>query len=276
VTYIIAIPLLLFAYLYFFQDHMLYYPRPVDKSNLRIIDQYFPGSDIALVAADGKKLTGWHWQPGTAVQNQTPVLVYFGGNAEDVSGMFIELAGLRQYAVATLNYRGYGTSEGRPSEKSMFKDALVLYDDLVNNRQYSADQIILIGRSLGTGVAVYLASQRKVRSLVLISPYDSMTSLASHHYPYAPVKWLLKHRYDSISLAAGINEPLLAITGSSDRIVPPDHARRLTEAWAGQANLVEIARADHNDVTFYPEYLQSLKAFLRQSVSPENSSDLQQ
>ncbi|TNG02121.1 MAG: alpha/beta fold hydrolase [Gammaproteobacteria bacterium] len=265
-VYIIAIPLLFLAFLYFFQDHMMYYPRPIDPLSRKVIDKYFPGADIELRSDDGTRLHGWYWHPQSASLQESPVVIFFGGNAEEVSGMFLELAGFKDYGVATLNYRGYGLSEGRPAEKSMFQDALILYDYLINKEGYKAEQIIVMGRSLGTGVAVHLASQRDVRSVVLISPYDSMISLASHHYPYAPVKWLLKHRYDSLSVAGKINKPLFILYAGADRIVPPVHAKRLAQAWAGKTRVIEIEKANHNSMASYPEYLHTLKQFLREST----------
>ena len=153
---------------------------------------------------------------------------------------------------------------GKPSEAALFGDALAVFDALARRPDVDASRIVLVGRSLGSGVAAYVAAERPVAAVVLISPYDSMTAIARRHYPWLPVGLLLKHPFDSASRAPQIRAPLLAIAGDADRIIPPSHSRRLVEAWAGPKRFVELRDADHNDLSGAPQFWPSIDAFLRE------------
>jgi pimeloyl-ACP methyl ester carboxylesterase len=117
-------------------------------------------------------------------------------------------------------------------------------------------------RSLGSGVAVHLAAERRLAGVVLVTPYDSLRAVAARHYPYAPVALLLKHPFDSLLRAPRILTPLLVLTAEHDRIVPPTHARVLFEHWRGAKTWRQIARADHNDLDADPDYWNAIAVFL--------------
>lgn len=209
--------------------------------------------------------------PGTALQSlQTEVtlsvtvagigreaaLIYFGGNAEDVGHSVPELAAaFPRHAVHALHYRGYGGSGGKPSERALVQDALALFDRL---RQQHAE-IVLIGRSLGSGVAVQVASQRRVAQLLLVTPFDSIENVAARHYPMFPVRWLLRDRFRSSAHAVAITAPTLIVVAEQDRVIPPVHAEALQASFPpGVARLERIAGADHNNVSRHPRYWQLL------------------
>ena len=122
----------------------------------------------------------------------------------------------------------------------------------------------MIGRSLGTGVAVHLASERDIKAVVLISPYDSVRSIAASRYPFVPVKWLLKHPFDSIGRAPGIGAPALMLSAELDRVIEPFRSVRLMEAWGGEAQLIEFPGVDHNSIAGAAGYWPAIRRFLRE------------
>src|SRR5262249_22796712 len=133
-----------------------------------------------------------------------PLVIYFGGNAEEVSWLLQESPRLAPWALLLVNYRGYGLSDGRPSESALYNDAVALYDWVTARPDTDARRIVFVGRSLGTGVATYLASQRTVSGVVLVSPYDNLVEVARGVYPYLPVDGLMRYRFDSAARAKRI------------------------------------------------------------------------
>jgi uncharacterized protein len=241
---------------YLLQDKLIFQPRPLsDAQRGQIASRYANVSDTFLQAADGTRLHAWHFKSGA----DAPLVIYFGGNAEEVSWMLEQLT-VRKSAQAWLlvDYRGYGASAGTPSEEAFVADALVWYDYAASN----AKRIYAFGRSLGSGVAVRMAAQRRIDGIILATPYDSMTAVARHHYPLLPVGLLLKHRFDSLELAPKMTTPLLCIAASHDEVVPIEHARRLYDAWAGPKRWTELA-ANHNSTDNHPDFWPSISDFLK-------------
>jgi pimeloyl-ACP methyl ester carboxylesterase len=246
--------------MYFAQDSLLFLPQrlagpPPTSSAGRPIET------LAFDVGEGIHVRGWL---AKSLAPRAPLVVYYGGNAEEVSWQARESGWPGAWSLALVNYRGYGASDGAPSEHSLFADALLVFDALASRPDIDASRIVLVGRSLGSGVATYVAAERAVAGVVLISPYDSITDVASRHYPWLPIGLLLRHPFDSHSRAARIHTPLLAIVGGRDTIIPSSHSRRLYEAWAGPKRLIDIPAADHNDITAYPAYWQSIGGFLRE------------
>lgn len=237
------------------QDSVLFYPRPNDSALLaqREADRIeIPGASVPL--------EGWWSENPTSA---TPfVMLYFGGNAEDV----LYTAGMaRRFEVRRMlvvNYRGYGRTQGTPSEAALFEDALHVYDYLTEHAGVEAEHLIVMGRSLGSGVATMLAANRAVRAAVLVTPFDSMAAVAAAHYPIFPVKLLLRHRFDSAGFAARINVPALILGAQNDRVIPPIHAQRLAQAWSGEAKLAVLQGVGHNDLEQHPDYFSSINQFL--------------
>ncbi len=243
--------------MYFAQDSLLFFPQPLVGSPRAVR----PVEPLAFEREDGVKLRGWLVK---APSPRTPLVIYYGGNAEELSWQMTE-PWPADWSLALVNYRGYGESDGKPSEAALFGDALEVYDALARRADVDPERIVLVGRSLGSGVATYVAAERPVAAVVLISPYDSMTALAGRHYPWLPVGLLLKHPFDAASRAPRIRAPLLAIAGGRDRIVPLAHSRRLVEAWAGPKRLVELGEADHNDISVDPGYWSPITSFLAET-----------
>jgi pimeloyl-ACP methyl ester carboxylesterase len=141
-------------------------------------------------------------------------------------------------------------------------DALRWYDYAA--KDLGATKVVAFGRSLGSGAAVYLASQRNVTSVVLVTPFDSLVAVAKHHYPFLPVGMMLRHRFDSAERAPKLTMPLLCIAAARDEVIPIQHARRLYDAWGGPKQWVELQGADHNSTDGMPAFWHGITAFLQQ------------
>jgi hypothetical protein len=232
--------------LYVSQRSMLYFPTPESHNALaRAI--YLPN--------DGTPLKIWHLPNAS-----NDAIVYFGGNAEDVAWNIPSFAAaFPATAVYFVNYRGYGGSAGAPSEAALFADALAVFDHV----RVMHERVAVIGRSLGSGVAMHLASVRPVHKLVLVSPYDSVLNVAQSYLSLFPVSLLLKDRYDSLSLAARIGVPVLVLLAEQDRVIPRAHSERLLTAFAkGLVEVKVIAGASHDSIGAAAEYHAALHAFL--------------
>jgi pimeloyl-ACP methyl ester carboxylesterase len=258
---VLGVPMLL----YFLQERLIFHPQRLTASQRdTLVDR--PGfKGVTIQAASGERLRGW--LAGQASSAPQPLVLYFGGNAEEVSWMLSHAQSFQGWRLALINYRGYGDSEGRPSEQALFADALTVYDTLTKREDVDGSRVVVIGRSLGSGIAVYLASHRALDALVLISPYDSIRSIAHARYPYIPVDLLLKHPFDSLSRASDIRTPLVALVAGRDRTVAPERSARLVAAWGGAAEIVHFPEADHQSIASDRRYWRTFERVLRQTVS---------
>ena len=130
----------------------------------------------------------------------------------------------------------------------------------------SAVKSSAFGRSLGSGVAVQLAADRRVRAVVLVTPFNNLVAVAGRHYPYLPVSLMLKHRFESDTRAATIDAPLLAVIAGRDEVIPPAHAEALLAAWRGPKRELRFATATHNDVQDFEGYWKSINTFLAEQA----------
>ena len=266
---LILFPLFLYPFLYFFQEKLLFHPRPIHPTTKQTLLERFPQGEVRLSTSDRRQLHGWLVHGATSTPGKKPLLLYFGGNAEEISEFILAEASMfPTWSVLSLNYRGYGESQGKPGEKGLFGDARHIYDWATQQPDIDPEQVVVMGRSLGTGVAVYLASKRPVSGVVLISPYDSIRGIAQGLYPYAPVTWLLKHPFDSLARAPMIRAPMLMLVAEKDTIIPPPHSRRLAQAWGGPHTEKVISGEGHNSITFGTAYHETIWAFLEQITTP--------
>ena len=218
--------------------------------------------ELFLESGDGSTLHAWH------VEADGPLLLYFGGNAEEVSGM-LEAIGDPLHGETPgagwllVDYRGYGLSEGRPGEAALVADALQWFDHLSALPQTRAARKYAFGRSLGSGVAVALAKARQLDGVILATPYDSLAAVAKRYYGYLPVDWLLRHRFDSIAAAPALRAPLLCLIAERDEVIPPIHAERLYAAWGEPKRRVLLAGAGHNTADSHPLFWGEIRQFLK-------------
>lgn len=252
-TAVTALP----AYLMFSQERLIFFPQPLAPG----ADRRRTGAeDVEIAAADGTRLHGWFVPSG--LPGRSPVVVYFGGNAEEVSWMQDTAPRFPGHALLLVNYRGYGRSGGRPGERALFDDALAIHAYALARADVDPAAIVAMGRSLGSGVAVHLAAERPLAGVILVTPFDSVTAVAESLFPFLPVRLMLRHRFDSLARAPGIRAPLLTLAAGGDRVIPPRHAARLHEAWAGPKRWREIAGAGHDDIADRDEFWAEIGAFL--------------
>jgi pimeloyl-ACP methyl ester carboxylesterase len=229
--------------LFLYQRNLIYFPQPRSPGS---------GATTLTLPADGAQVLV------TASQRSGPnALLYFGGNAEDVSYSLPSLStAFPDYAVYLLHYRGYGGSSGKPSEAALFADALALFDKVRIEHQ----DIVVVGRSLGSGVAVHLASLRPVARLVLVTPYDSLQELAAQQFPYFPVRWLLLDKFESWRYAQQVAAPTLVVAAEHDEVIPRTSTEALYKRFrTGVASFKVVAGTSHNTISESPEYMPLLK-----------------
>jgi uncharacterized protein len=231
------------AALFLFQRSFIYFPQP------RSLDDSSSMTKLPLKGAELNITVQPH--------NGSNALIYFGGNAEDVSLRLSTFSNtFPNHALYLLHYRGYGGSSGKPSEAALFADAIALFDKVHMRHQ----SIIVVGRSLGSGVAVYLASQRPVSRLVLVTPYDSIQALAAQKFPYFPVPWLLVDKFESWKYAKFVNAPTLFIAAEHDEVIPKASTESLLAQFrAGVASIKVVPDTSHNTISDSFEYSALLK-----------------
>jgi hypothetical protein len=227
---------------------------------LKYYSQHAHIETLRIETEKGIRIHGWFVK--NVHQEKLPVILYFGGNAEEVSYLARYADKVKGWSLVLMNYRGYGLSEGTPSEKNLYYDALSLYDYLIRRDDIDRERIIVMGRSLGTGVATRLAQYRQVRGVILVSPFDSLISVGKEVFPFLPVHLLLRSRFDSLSRAPSISAPLLVIVAAHDDIVRPRHSKKLMEQWGGPVSLRVIDGEDHNTIHDNAQYWETMNAFL--------------
>lgn len=201
-------------------------------------------TELDLTTPEGTHLRGWLVRNSTGIK--APLVIYFGGSGSESSDLIPLASQLNGWSVALVNYRGFGLSEGTPTHKNALEDALFIYDKLTARDDVDPAQVISMGYSLGTGVAVYLSAQRPVAGTILVAPYDRWSLIGLKTPPiYAPLEGMLKPYFDSLSLAPGIRTPMLCLTGSKDDIVPPGSSLKLVTAWGGDVTHLIYPEEDH-------------------------------
>ena len=168
ITIILGVAIGLWALLYLAQDQLIFFRQPAADAPPRSVDLAI--SEVRIATPDGLSLRGWLAWPAAAAQERLPLAIYFGGNAEEVSYMAASAGRLPGWSLLAVNYRGYGGNAGNPSERALFADALALYDWAAGHPETDPTRVAAIGRSLGSGVAVYLAAERPLARLVLVTP----------------------------------------------------------------------------------------------------------
>ncbi len=234
------------AALFFMQRSLLYYPQP------RPPNETSATLPLAVEGADLVVTVRPHEGPGA--------IVYFGGNGEDVTFNMPSFSpAFPGHALYLMNYRGFGGSSGSPSEAAIHQDALALFD-YVHARHAN---IVVMGRSLGSGVAIRLASQRPAAGLVLITPYSSIAELGARQFPMFPVKWLIQDKYESWRHASVIKAPTTLVVAERDEIIPRSSTDDLYAHFEpGIASLQIIPGVGHNTLSASPLYVQALQIAL--------------
>ncbi len=234
------------AWLYAVQDGLMYFPTAEVQSR---------SAEALELRNDGETLKVWK------VGDGSNALLYFGGNAENVAYSIPAFAGLLpDTAVYLHNYRGYGGSSGEPGESAFYSDAALLFDEIRGRH----DSVSVVGRSLGSGVASWLAAERPVARLVLVTPFDSIANVAQRAYPFAPVGLLLRDKFASVDYVSRIEAPVLVLAAEDDGIIPRGNTMALVDRFPPrQVRLRTIDGTTHNTISRSPDYARALREFLQ-------------
>ena len=204
-------------------------------------------------------------------------VLFFHGNAGNISHRMEKLALFRELGadVLIVDYRGYGSSTGRPGERGLYLDARAAYRHLIDERRVSPNALLLYGESLGTAVVVDLAAEVEVGALVLESGFTSIPDVAQAMYPVLPVRWIVRNRFDTLSKIRRVRAPILILHSRDDEFFPIHHAERLAAAAAPRARLVEL-RGGHNDAFQVSErvYREALRELLAATARSAESSTM--
>lgn len=243
-------------------DKCIFYPR---ESHSELSKKW---KDCELtINLNNQKLQGWLIENKEQKLSETaPFIIYYGGNAEDV---LLNLFSWRDPAwrihassFLLMNYRGYGGSSGKPTQKGLLEDALAIYDHVVQNFHIPAEQICLMGRSIGSCIASYVASQRKVGGLILVTPFDSVENVVNRLFKWLPVGWLFRNSYNTSQYLSQVNCKMLVLEAEQDEIIPKECLEALVTKYQSQISLSVIKGADHQDIGEYDEYYSAINQYL--------------
>ena len=243
----------------------VYHPAPWIERDWRRASG-LPLEDVWFRASDGPQLFGWYVDAG----EDAPVLLWCHGNAGNIINRLENLVELFRigFSVFLFDYRGYGRSEGRPSEEGLYRDALAAHAYVTETRGVPSRRLVVFGRSLGAAVAGETAASRPSAGLILESSFPSVEALARSLYFGLPVHWLLKARFSLVDRLSGVSVPVLVIHGDRDEIVPVELGRQVFEAARPPKWLYIVPGADHNDlfVVGGRPYFQRLKQFATEAI----------
>ena len=223
-----------------FQERLIYRPDPSASTPKEA------GAPWLEPIRKGPSLLGW-WVPPK--RPDMPVLVVFHGNRGTLARMASKTAPWHHWGFGLFlaTYRGFEGNPGHPSESGLTEDGQEVLNWLAG-QGFAQDRLVLYGESLGCALALRLAARGPVRALVLEAPFSSLTELAGERHPWAPVRWLLRHRYDNRSFIAGLRLPILILHGDSDRTTPLAHAQRLATLSGPSCRLAVVTKAGHLDL----------------------------
>lgn len=234
----------LVGFMYFNQRNMMYFPSSTkpDIKQTGIIGL----EEITVKTDDGLALYGWYLKPASVGK---PTLVWFHGNGSHVGWAAYNMAPFLKegYGILLAEYRGFASNPGKPTEEGLYKDARAFLNWL---KATGTDEhsIILYGESIGSGPAVQMATEYKIHTLVLQTPFTSMVDSAGSHYPFLPVNILVKDRYDNLSKISKIQCPLIIVHGTADSIIPYKQGEALFKAAPDPKSMITIEGGEHNNL----------------------------
>ncbi|WP_018140050.1 alpha/beta hydrolase [Thioalkalivibrio sp. ALJ7] len=244
------------------QDRLVYMPSSTISGTPERVGLDY--EDVHLTAEDGVRLHGW-FLPGP--NDDSPALLFLHGNAGNIGHRLHSLQQFHELGMAVLiiDYRGYGRSAGRPDEQGTYADARAAWRYLVEERAFPSEAVVLFGRSLGAAVAADLATEVQPGAVILESAFTSAADLGARHYPWLPVRALLRHQYDALDRVERIKAPILLAHSREDEIVPFSHTERL-QAVAPDARVLEM-QGGHNDgfLATGEAYIEGLRTFLQEA-----------
>lgn len=251
--------LLLVLLMYALQSQLIYHPQ---KQLIYTPDDVgLAYEDVTFATDDDIALHGWF----VPAENSEVTVLYFHGNAGNISGRLQTVQLLNQLGlnVFIFDYRGYGKSEGSPTEQGTYQDAMAAWDYLTSKRNMEAENVIVMGRSLGGSVASWLAARKNPAAAIIESTFTSAADLGADLYPWLPVCWMLQYEYNTLQNIKEIRAPLFMAHSINDEVVPYHHGEELFEAANEPKKFVEL-RGSHGSGFWETgdKYNRALKAFL--------------
>ncbi len=244
----LSIYLFALAFLYVYQKKLMYFPSRQEDLSCKSFK----------LQRDGTNLNIYTLHPG-----KKSAIIYFGGNAENASASIEDLnSTLKDVTIYLPEYRGYGKSKGVPSEDAIKSDAISVFDEVKKSHKCVA----VAGRSLGSGVAAYVAYQREAAALVLITPYDSTANVAQERYWGFPVKYLLKDKYETVRFAPNIATDTLILVAKKDRVISSKRTKALIQAMRRAKKSVVYLDKGHNSISQDERYYPIIEDFLREKL----------
>ena len=262
---------LLLVVVYFMQGRMLYLAGvPGRTLTMTPTDVGMDFQDVSIATTDGVMLHGWF-----IAGRSSRVLLFFHGNAGNISHRLDSIAQFQELGLSILiiDYRGYGQSAGRTTERGIYRDADAAWRYLIDDRGIVANDIVIFGRSLGASVASWLASEYQPSALIVESSFTSIPDIAQDIYPWLPVRWLSRLSHATRDYVRDVRCPILIIHSRDDEIIPFHHGETIFES-ANEPRTLLTIRGTHNDAFLLDEraYIAGLRTFLASLSAPESGS----
>ena len=247
------------------QRSLIYFPDRADPGP--VVGRTPHGEDVELTTEDGLTLTTWLVRPSG--DGRDVAVLYLPGNGGNRAGRLevAEAIADRGYTVLLLEYRGYGGNPGRPSEEGLAQDARAAVAFL-RGRGFPASRTVYVGESIGTGVAVRLATTDPPAGIVLRSPFTSLVDVAKAGYPWLPAGTVMKDRFDTLSRLSQVAVPVMVLSGTADTIVPPDQSVTVADRAPSLYRHTIVDGAGHNDALWFGPYLAGQVDELATAVAP--------
>ena len=229
----------LLAALYFLQRNLIYYPSK-SRPNLENFKEVY--TEVKTQTKEGLWLSHWF------AKQSPPYIIVFHGNAGHIEGRAYKFQFLidQGYSVLLAGYRGYGLNPGRPSEKHLIGDSVLVLEWLLQKEEIQSQEVILIGESLGSGTAVAVAEKHPVKALIFDSAFSSACDVAKSLYPFVPVRLLLKDSWDSFARIKKVKAPLLFIHSKKDSTIPFRFGKKLFDTANEPKKHIWLKDSDHN------------------------------
>jgi len=254
------------GFFFIFQSQYVYYPERVLSTDPSSIGLNF--ESVSFETRDGVPLSGWF----VPSENARGVVLFCHGNAGNISHRLESIMVFNQLGLDILifDYRGYGQSEGKPSENGTYRDAEAAWHYLVEERQVNPSNIIIFGRSLGGAIAAWQAQAQTPGALILESTFTSAPDIAARLYPYLPVRLISRFKYNTAKYLDNVNCPVLVVHSRQDELMPFSHGQRLFEIAKEPKRFLEIS-GSHNGgfITSGEAYEEGLDAFISDYVEPK-------
>ena len=214
-------------------------------------------------APDGVNIQGFLSLPEAdeLPSQKLPCVVYLGGIREESSWSLEHANEFDKKIFICMNYRGYGLSEGNPEQEKILQDTESALRMLIDQGQIDERQIYLVGRSLGSGIAGYLCTKIKTKMVCLVTPYDSVLSVAKRKYWFLPVGLIFRHPFDAMPWAKKNDSKMLMLLSEVDATVPHEHSQNLFKAWKGEKTQITLNNCDHSSIVRHPDFFKTLANF---------------